>query len=321
MLDLLLGLGLVLGLVRGYSKGFLRGVIGLTVTLAAIWSGYRAGPSVGVVVESWSGIDPGAARIVGAVLVFGIVQVLGMMVVYRSIAPRGPLQILDRLAGALFSGLWYLLMCLLLVLIVSAASNLSPVAERILADSRVARLVTAEESPVLTSVSRLLGDRILESMINLNRLIGHSRVVLEDDDRLDLPEVESSAILESPESSKELFEKLNMARFEERVPVLSWSDALAGVANGHAREMYESGYFAHVSTTTGSVASRLESVGIPFVLVGENLALTPTVESAHEGLLESPSHRATMLDPRFRRVGVAALEGPLGLMVVQVFSG
>ena len=321
MLDFVLGLGLVFSLVRGYSRGFLRGAVGLVVTLAAIWFGYRAGPSGVAVVESWSGADPVVARIVGSVLVFGVVAVVGMVVVYRSVAIRGPLQVFDRLAGSVLSGVWYLVVCLLMILVVSAAPNLSPIAERVFADSRAVGLVTAEESPIVPSVSRLLGDRVLESVVNLNRLVGHSRMIIQNDDRLDLPQVEPSAIHESPESSEELFEKLNMARFEEGIQVLSWSSVLAGVASGHGKEMYEEGYFSHTSPTTGSVASRLDALGIPYLLVGENLALTPTVESAHEGLLESPSHRATMLDPRFRRVGVAAWEGPLGLMVVQVFSG
>lgn len=293
----------------------------MLVTLAAIWFGYRAGPAGAAVVRSWSGAGDVTARFVASLLVFGVLQVVGLVVVNRSVSLRGPPGRFDRVAGAMLSALWYPVAVTAAMLVAVAASSLSPGTERVLEGSRAVRLITAEEGPVGPAVSRLLGDRILESLVNLNRMVGRSRMVIEGEDRVDLAPVELSDIREIPESAGELFEKLNLVRFEEGVPVLSWSGALAEVAGGHGREMYVEGYFSHRSPVTGSVADRLEAVSIPFLAVGENLALSPTVDSVHEGLLGSPSHRAVMLDRRFRRVGIAALEGPLGLMVVQVFSG
>ena len=321
MLDFLLGVGFLIGLVRGYVRGFTRGAAGLLVTLAAIWFGYRAGPSVAGAIQSWSGADQVTGRIAGSVLVFLAILVVGTFVVSRSISVPGPLQVFDRIAGAVMSGVWYLVVMTLVILLAGAIPNLPRGAEGLLSSSRAVRMITAEDAPVVPAVSRLLGDRILESLVNLNRLVGRSQVVIEGVDRVDIPPTAEPELLDSEGSSRELFDKLNVVRFEEGVPVLSWSGALAEVAGGHAREMYEEGYFSHVSPTTGSVDARLEAVGIPFRVVGENLALSPTVDSVHEGLLASPSHRATMLDPRFRRVGISAVEGPLGLMVVQVFSG
>ena len=170
-------------------------------------------------------------------------------------------------------------------------------------------------------VSRLLGDRTLESLVNINRLVGRSQVVIEGDHSVELPVADSRELVERPDSARELFAKINLARIEQGVGTVAWSEALADVAGGHGREMYEQGYFSHNSPAAGSLDDRLDASGIPVRAAGENLALSPTVSSVHEGLLSSESHRATMLDPRFTRVGVAALEGPLGLMVVQVFTG
>jgi uncharacterized protein YkwD len=36
--------------------------------------------------------------------------------------------------------------------------------------------------------------------------------------------------------------------------------------------------------------------------------------------MESESHRNTILDNEFRRVGIGVISGPLGLIIVQVFS-
>jgi uncharacterized protein YkwD len=102
---------------------------------------------------------------------------------------------------------------------------------------------------------------------------------------------------------------------------LAWSPALSEVATGHAREMYLEGYFSHRSPATGTVGDRLDAVGITYSLAGENLALAATATQVHDGLMGSPGHRENILRPEFRRVGVAAVSGPLGLMVVQVFTG
>lgn len=321
MLDFLLGAGLIVALVRGYSRGFLRGALGLVVTLAAIWFGYRAGPSVSGIVQSWSGAGPVAGRVIGSVLVFGAILVAGTFITQRSVAILGPLRVFDRLAGSFVSGLWYVVVVALVLLVAGSAPNLLPGTDGLLSASRVARVITAEDAPVTPAVSRFLGDRVIESLVNLNRLVGRSQVVVEDAARVEIPLIEEPDLHDRPESARELFERLNRMRFEEGIPPLSWSGALAEVAAGHGKEMYQEGYFSHLSPTTGSVDRRLEAVGVPFLVVGENLALSPTAETAHEGLVASPSHRATMLDPRFKRVGVSALEGPFGLMVVQVFSG
>jgi uncharacterized protein YkwD len=69
------------------------------------------------------------------------------------------------------------------------------------------------------------------------------------------------------------------------------------------------------------VGDRLEAVEIPYSLAGENLALAATTTQVHDGLMGSPGHRENILRPEFRRAGVAVVDGPLGLMTVQVFTG
>ena len=50
-------------------------------------------------------------------------------------------------------------------------------------------------------------------------------------------------------------------------------------------------------------------------------ALAPTVVIAHEGLMNSPGHRANILNPRFRRVGIGVADGGMhGKMFTQNFA-
>lgn len=321
MLDLVLGLGLVAALIRGYRRGFLRGMFELAGFVVAVLVGYRAGPAAGVVVESWTGAGPLAARVIGSIAVFVLILTVTSLVARRLVWVPGPLRPFDRTAGAVVSGAWFAVLAILLLVLAGAVPALPARVEGLLSGSRAAAIVMSEETALTPAVSRLLGDRMLESLVNINRLVGRSQVVIEGDTSVDLPVTGSSELVARPDAARELFAEINLARIEGDVGTVAWSAALAGVADRHGREMYEQGYFSHLSPLAGSLDDRLDASGIPFRAAGENLALSPTVSSVHEGLLSSDSHRATMLDHRFTRVGVSAFEGPLGLMVVQVFTG
>ena len=296
-------------------------MIELAGFLVAVLVGYRAGPAAGVVLESWSGADPLAARVIGSIVVFVLILAGASLVARRLVWVPGPLRPLDRTAGAVVSGAWFAVLAILLLILAGAVPAVGGRIEGLLSGSRAAAIVMSEETPLTPAVSRLLGDRVIESLVNINRLVGRSQVVIEGDASVDLPVAGSSELAVRPGAARELFVRINLARIEADVGTVAWSEALAEVADRHGREMYEQGYFSHLSPVAGSLDDRLDVSGIPFRAAGENLALSPTVSSVHEGLLSSDSHRATMLDPRFTRVGVSALEGPLGLMVVQVFTG
>ena len=75
------------------------------------------------------------------------------------------------------------------------------------------------------------------------------------------------------------------------------------------------------SDGTGDVGDRLGDAGVRFRVGGENLALAATVTEVHEGLMESPGHRANIEGLAYYAVGIAVVSGPLGFMTVQVFTG
>ncbi len=53
--------------------------------------------------------------------------------------------------------------------------------------------------------------------------------------------------------------------------------------------------------------------------LGENLGRGPAPLPVHQALMESPKHRANLLDPSFTQIGIAVVETDLGLLVVQRF--
>ena len=321
MLDLLLGLALLGALLAGYRRGLIRSAARLAVLAAALWVGYRTGPAGAGLVGSWTGADPLASRWISSAAVFLVILAGGSLAARRLPELLGPFRPVDRIAGALLSGAGFAAAAALLLLLATAVPSPPPWMEGRLAESRAARLVEERAAAAAPAVSRMLGDRLLESYVNISRYIGDSQVVVDGEDRVDIPAAEAPALVDRPDAAGELFDLLNMARIEEGEGAAAWSDALAAVAGRHGREMYEEGYFSHLSPVTGTVGERLRTEGIPFRAAGENLALSPAVSTVHEGLLASPPHRAAMLDPAFTRVGISAVEGPMGLMVVQVFTG
>lgn len=71
-----------------------------------------------------------------------------------------------------------------------------------------------------------------------------------------------------------------------------------------------------------TAADRLRQDNVFFTIAGENLAFAYSVEQAHDGLMESPGHRANILAGMYSRVGIGIIDaGLFGLMITQTFTG
>ena len=132
--------------------------------------------------------------------------------------------------------------------------------------------------------------------------------------------VSAAEVVDDPAAEEELLALVNQERERAGLPTLALDPALVPVARAHAAEMFELGYFAHESPVTGDPFDRLAAADIGFTTAGENLALAPDVGTAHRGLMNSPGHRANILNPEFGHVGIGIVRSRYhGLMVVQEF--
>ncbi len=319
MIDITLGLALLFVMYRGYRRGLIREAADLLLLLVAALVAFRTGEASAAFFGSWTGASPLVARTLGSFAVFFLIQLAGSFAIRRFLRMLGPTTVFDRVAGSAVSGAW-LAFLVTLMLLVASALPLSGTPERLLDESKVAALVAGEDSFAKAAVSDIVGDRVLESLVNRNQLIGDQQMVIEGAERVEIPKA-GTDLVEARDDAQEVFTLLNLARVSAGEDPLPWSAALSEVAGGHGFEMYRNGYFSHVSPDTGTVADRVQAVGIFYTFVGENLALSPTAASVHEGLMASPGHRENILNSQFTRVGIAAIQGPVGLMVVQVFTG
>lgn len=118
-----------------------------------------------------------------------------------------------------------------------------------------------------------------------------------------------------------MFQLINEERKKLGTKELEWAPEIVPVARGHARDMWERKYFSHYSPEGRDVGDRLNTAGIRYGLAGENLALAPTVSTAHNGLMNSEGHKANILEPGFKKVGIGVIDnGIYGKMFVQVFT-
>lgn len=122
-------------------------------------------------------------------------------------------------------------------------------------------------------------------------------------------------------SENQMLELVNKERASRGLSVLKLNENLRAIARGHSADMLRRGYFSHYSPEGKTVADRSLAAEIDFLVVGENLAYAPTVESAHKGLMNSEGHKANILSKDYSKVGIGAMDGGVyGRMFTQVFT-
>lgn len=102
---------------------------------------------------------------------------------------------------------------------------------------------------------------------------------------------------------------VNADRKAHNLPPLEWDEELSAVARAHSLDMMTNDRFSHKSPTTGNAADRIFKAGLGASATAENLAKDFAVETAQQGLMRSPGHRANILSDAYDRLGVGVVEG------------
>jgi hypothetical protein len=122
-------------------------------------------------------------------------------------------------------------------------------------------------------------------------------------------------------AERDIVRLLNDARQRAGLPSLAVDERLTRAAREHTRLMTEHGQLSHQFPGEPAVSRRLATTGIRFNLDAENVALdSGTAEDAHRGLMNSPRHRANIMNPDVNVVGVGALRKGGLLYVTEDFA-
>lgn len=103
----------------------------------------------------------------------------------------------------------------------------------------------------------------------------------------------------------QLFDLVNAERKKYGLNLLSWDSAVQKTARKHSEDMAVNGYFNHTNLAGKSAMERLQEDNIIFRKAGENLAYGQwSAIFAHEGLMNSPGHRANILEEDYEYLGI-----------------
>jgi uncharacterized protein YkwD len=117
---------------------------------------------------------------------------------------------------------------------------------------------------------------------------------------------------------------INEARRARKLPKLRINRKLAQVALAHSQDMDRNQFVAHTSKSTGEPSDRVARAGLKARVVLENIGRGYGAGEIHEGLMASPGHRANILHPDVREMGLGVVMQPegdrLAFLVTELFA-
>jgi uncharacterized protein YkwD len=103
----------------------------------------------------------------------------------------------------------------------------------------------------------------------------------------------------------------NHERTARGLPALSENQKLDAAATVKVNDMFAKQYFEHISPSGVGPDGLAERVGYAYIIVGENLALGNFADDQAllNAWMNSPGHRANILNARFEEIGAAVKQG------------
>ncbi|MGH8911395.1 MAG: CvpA family protein [Acidimicrobiia bacterium] len=317
MLDFLLGIYLAGLAVRGWLRGFVRELMDLVALIVGAAVAFRLSGPVGGFMSDRFGVSVEEGRIGAGILLFFLFSV-GMGVVAHFLAKltRLPgLTLVNRALGAAVAAAWGAV----LVLVVVSIVDVLPVPEAIddaIEGSAVAQTVAGPDALPRRLLEPIVGDEALAALAAIERITGGRRLVPAEGERIETDVAASDDVTLDAGAVAFLADRINADRSAAGVDPVTWSDALAGLAQERALEMSRGGF---VERRTADVVLELtRGVGLRLVAAAEMAALASSERAAQAGIAEAPD--TALAEAGFNLVGAAVARGPLGVMVVEVYG-
>jgi uncharacterized protein YkwD len=313
-IDGLLILIVLLSILLGWYRGFIYGLLDLLRWIGSLFLALRFYQWLAHLLaqyfdwkEIW--IQPFAFILI-FILTGALIQLLGHMLLRRlpeGTHERGLNRFLGMLPGFVNG--------LILAAIVSSLLLALPFADGLhnaTRESPLANRLAASTERFETALTSIFGEAIRQTLNTLT-------VRPESDERVELP-YKVGDTRPRPDLEAQMLEMVNRERAEAGLKPLAADPPMTEVARRHSADMFARGYFSHVTPEGRSPFDRINAASIAYRTAGENLALAPTLSIAHNGLMNSPGHRANILRPEFGRLGIGIMDGGRrGIMVTQNF--
>lgn len=310
-IDLLLLFILVVAMWQGWQTGFMAGVARLLVWAGSLGAAFLLYPPVtGWLVAALPRVGSWGPLISFLIIFFlfrilldaGFHYLLAMLPDHR--------HPVNRYLGV-FPGLVQGIITAMLL----AAILLTLPFDNPLSDSARNSRMAQNAGKLVARTGDLLEPLIPAGTTGLSRKVGTG----DSKDFIKLPYTITN-VDERPDLEAQMLELVNAERTTLGLQPLKADPEIAVVARAHSRDMFARGYFAHINPDGKNPFDRIKAGKVRFLTAGENLALGRSLKQCHEGLMQSPGHRANILRPKFGRVGIGILDGGIyGLMITQNF--
>ena len=120
----------------------------------------------------------------------------------------------------------------------------------------------------------------------------------------------------------ETFNLINQQRTNNGLSALKIDNEVQRVARIKAQDLVDNNYFDHNSPTYGTPFQMLKSFGITYKSAGENIAGNSSNSAAVNAWMNSPGHKANILNSNYNYTGLAVVSSPkYGKIYVQMFIG
>jgi uncharacterized protein YkwD len=311
--DLILVFILLLTAWSGWQRGFIRGSLDILTWAGSIITGFAlysyAATGLDKIITLGAWLLP-VAFLLTTLIARILIGIIAKRILF-SIPEKTNHDAVNRFLGIIpgaINGLIY-------ATIVAALLFIIPLKKSITAEtqsSRLARTLSTEAKWVNKKLAPVFDQAVRQTMSSLAvhpKSHGEANLNFTYDDPLVRPVLEAK-----------MLELINNERTKAGLRPLKADPQQTIVARAHSKDMFARGYFAHVNPDGKDPFDRMKEARVKFATAGENLALAQTLEIAHTNLMNSPGHRANIMNPAFGRVGIGIQDGGFyGLMISQEF--
>jgi len=134
------------------------------------------------------------------------------------------------------------------------------------------------------------------------------------------PILPAALLAQTSQADKTLLDAANHDRAAQGLDALRWDPALAAAARQHALRMAKANQLSHQLPGEPPLQDRARHEGARFSTIAENVAEGPSIPGLHTQWMNSPPHRANLLDPELNAVGIAVVQSGNMYFAVQDFS-
>jgi uncharacterized protein YkwD len=313
-IDLLLLLIVLFAIWSGWNKGFIAGILDLVGWIGSILIGlyfYKYTASLLERIFSIGVYTYPLAFIFTIILARIVLAFITNRIVY-SASPQTHSSAINKLLGIIpggVNGVIYAALAAALLLSFPLSDEVSAATKQ----SKAAAPLAMQVEWLDEKISPIFDKAVNQSM---NQITLHPK----SDETVTLP-FKVTTGTPRPDLEAEMLVLVNEERKKVGLGALVADNELLKVARAHSQDMFIRGYFSHFSPEGKASSDRIRNAGIRFLIAGENLALGQTLSICHSGLMNSPGHKANILEKRYGRVGIGIIDGGRrGLMITQNFK-